>query len=52
MSVSEPAPADDVPVSLTEADPASTDVAVHDDESLVAARKQGLSSRSFPPVLN
>ena len=49
MSVSEHVPTDDVPVSLTAAESASPDVSVHDDESIVAARKQGVFSTLFPP---
>ena len=45
MSVSESAPANDVPVSP---EPASANTATHDDEALAAARKQGVSVRSFP----
>ncbi|KAF8124376.1 hypothetical protein EV363DRAFT_1354325 [Boletus edulis] len=40
MSVSEPPPADKVPVSSTVAEPASTTAAAYDDESLAAACKQ------------
>jgi lupus La protein len=40
---------DDAPTSLTAAEPASPDLSMHDDESLAAARKQGVFSKLFHP---
>ena len=52
MSVSEPTPAVDVSVSLPVEETAPVNVMTNDDESLVAARKQGDFSTLFHPVLS